>query len=124
MGAATVLHDVFRSTKIVVPDPGNGGTINVDRDRQNCELTSLAASGATETRTLNAPGKSGILTMLNFITKNTYGITVTVNDSAGGTTTVTFTTQGTMVIFMSCCTSQSATTGVKTFAWKAIFSNA
>lgn len=122
MDPHNVLQGIFRSQAFVVADPGNGGTITVDRDRQVNELTSKAASGATESRALAAPIKTGILTMLDFIGKNSYNITVTASDSAGGTATVTLTAEGQWALLKSVCTTQNHTTGVKTFAWNVVAS--
>lgn len=118
MDSHNVLHKSIRAP-FTVPDPGNGQTILVDRDRMVVELVN-SASG--ETRNLSAPTKAGLFATLELtaLTSN-YTVAVTVLDSAGATTyTHTFTAAGQFIVYESVCTAWNRTTGAKTFAWQVV----
>ena len=68
-----IRHDLYRSPTDI-KDPGNGGTITIDKDGGVCSVVTAAA----ETRTLKSPTKAGIIGNI-------------VLDDDGGTLTVTVT---------------------------------
>ena len=70
----------------LVPDPGDAGTIDINRYGELVELVSV---GADETRTLRAPPKAGILAILRMKTDGgdvivtaSNGLNVALNDTA------------------------------------------
>lgn len=63
MSQHRIHSDLYRVGKSM-PDPGNAGLIRVTEDLQICEMVSTAA----ETRTLDAPTKSGIRFVLRLMT--------------------------------------------------------
>lgn len=58
------IHHKLYNAEHRLKDPGNGGTIYVDRDLMICEMVSTGA----ETRTLAAPTKAGIQFVLRMLT--------------------------------------------------------
>ena len=66
-------HDLYRGPKVMT-DPGNAGTIRVNKDLQVCEMVS-GASG--ETRTLANPTKPGIRFVLRLKTDGGGDVVVT-----------------------------------------------
>ena len=64
MGGHNLHYELFQSDKII-KDPGDGGTIHVDKDLQMCEMTSV---GADETRDLDNPTRAGIRCVLRMLT--------------------------------------------------------
>lgn len=62
MSAHNALEQQFLS-EFLVPDPGNGGTLGMDRDRQQYAI----ATGGAETRTLPDPHRPGLLLSISMI---------------------------------------------------------
>ncbi len=108
MTPQNVLQQMLRAP-YQVPDPGDEGYIDVDRDRLYC---SLVAAG-TETRTLRAPLRPGLTCHLGSMDAQT--VTVTVLDSGGSTTgTIIFTAASQWIVLSSF----ELTDGV--FSWQAM----
>jgi hypothetical protein len=63
MDPHNIHHNLYNADHTMT-DPGNGGTIRVTEDLQICEMVSVAA----ETRTLDAPTKTGIRFVLRLKT--------------------------------------------------------
>jgi hypothetical protein len=59
MSSHRILHDSFQAAYLMT-DPGDAGTITVDRDRAVCPVV----TATTETRTLAQPTKAGIMCMV------------------------------------------------------------
>lgn len=94
-----------------VPDPGNAGTIEVDRDLGVCALTT---SGA-ETRTLPAPSDIGIrLSLCLEADGGDCTLTVTGGYDETGSTTITFGDTGDSVHLVS------VAQGTRTYVWRVI----
>jgi hypothetical protein len=99
---------------IVVNDPGNAGTIYVDRSPLEVEIINAGA----ETRTLAAPIRASVFCKLSCVTASG-NTAITVKDSAAATTgLITFTAAGQWVTLESFCTSYTASTGARTYAWQ------
>lgn len=97
MSAHRVLHDMFRAPFLMV-DPGNAGTITVDRDRAVVPVVTSAA----ETRTLAVPTKAGLMCMVELDTDGgDCTLTVTSGYNADGDTSVTLADAGDFVLFVS-----------------------
>jgi hypothetical protein len=95
MSAHRVLHELF-AAPFRVADPGDAGTIQIDRDMLYCSLN----PSTTETRTLAAPSKAGLEARIGTIA--TYTVVVTVLDSGASTTgTITLTTAGQWIVLKS-----------------------
>lgn len=86
-------------------DPGNGGSINVDRNFQYVPLVSTAA----QTRTLNRPTRANVRVRLYFLSDGgDITLTVTGGYDAAGSTAYLFTTAGQWVEFVSSINSSGA----------------
>jgi hypothetical protein len=107
MTPANALHQMLRAPH-AAKDPGDAGTIKIDRDR--LYLSIVAAT--TETRTLQAPPQAGLVVHLGAL--DTQTVVVTVKDSGGSTTgTITFTAAGQWIGLVSA----ELTDGV--YSWQA-----
>lgn len=108
MSAHRIVRDLFLAhTPYDIPDPGDAGTIIVDRQFGICKMTS--GSGA-QTRTLPVPDKANIYVLLNLVTDGGADITVTVTsgyDQAANTALV-FGDVGDMAMLVSVPISTSA----------------
>jgi hypothetical protein len=121
------VYEVFRSSSLVMADPGTGntavgsGVINVVTSFQMLEL--ITSASANEIRTLPAPTKSDIVLRIVFLTKtSSFTVAVNTKDSAGNNpVTYTFTTQGSLLKLVSAPSAVS--NSVKTLAWVPEFSN-
>lgn len=90
-------HDLYGSL-VPMKDPGNTGTITVDRSPTYLDLVSAGA----ETRTLARPTKQGALCILSAKTiGGTITVTVTGGFDIGGTTTFALSAVKQWVIFVS-----------------------
>ena len=97
MSAHRILHDMFRAP-FLMADPGDAGTITVNRDRAVVPVVTAAA----ETRTLAVPTKAGLMCM---VVLDTYvgdlTLTVTSGYNQAGTTAIVLGDAGDFVIFVS-----------------------
>lgn len=97
MSAHRALHDMFRSP-FLMADPGDAGTITVDRWGAVVPVTTATA----ETRTLAQPTKAGLLCMVEI---NSYGgactLTVTGGYNQAGSTVITLGTEADWIRFVS-----------------------
>ncbi len=96
--ALRILHDLLLAPHMMT-DPGDAGTITVDRD---LAIVPIVSTGADETRTLAQPTKAGLRCVLLF---DTDGGDVTVTVTGGydipGQTTFTLNTAGSIVELIS-----------------------
>lgn len=113
--AHRILSDLFYKPH-VLPDPGDGKTIVVDRDLAICEMVSLTA----ETRTLAAPTKSGIEFVLRMLTDGGDIVVTTPNGFLDNVlrTTATFDDAGDILNLISV---ETGTVG--TFRWQIVTRN-
>lgn len=113
--AHRILSDLFYKPR-VIPDPGNGGTITVDRDLAICEMVSTGA----ETRTLAAPTKSGIQFVLRMLTDGGDIVVTTPNGFLDNVlrTKATFDDAGDILNLISV---ETSTTG--TYRWQIVTRN-
>jgi len=91
MSGHRVLHDIAKAP-FVIPDPGDAGTINIDRDRAVCALTSAGA----ETRTLAAAEKAGLMCVI-YLEVDGGDVTLTVTNGDNET----FDTAGDTLVLVS-----------------------
>jgi hypothetical protein len=84
MQPSNALQQMLRSPHAVL-DPGDGGYIDIDRDRLYCSIT----ASTTETRILRAPPGPGLVAHLGCVSAQT--VTVTVQQVDTGTNTVSTT---------------------------------
>lgn len=111
MSAHRVAADLFKAP-VEIRDPGNAGTIYVDR---NVCVVNLDSGGA-ETRTLARPTRAGALLTLHHRTDGgDITLTVTGGFTEAGDTTVAFTDPGQIALFQSFETSTAGT-----FIWRAL----
>ena len=97
MSAHRALHDMFRSP-FLMTDPGNAGTITVDRWGA---VVPIVTAGA-ETRTLAQPTKAGLSCLLEIDTYvGACTLTVTGGYNQAATTSITMGTAGDWVLFKS-----------------------
>jgi hypothetical protein len=107
---ATGMHNSFNQIK----DPGNAGTISVDKSPSVCNLVSAGA----ETRTLARPTREGAIVSLHHRTDGgDITVTITGGYDEEGTTTFTFTDPGQFLML------QGFTTDYTTFYWRAVASH-
>ena len=91
MTPLNALQQLIRSS-YKVSDPGNAGSIPIDRNFLYCSLYPASATSGAETRILMAPPKAGLQINVGCETYGNGNIVVTVYDSATSTTgTITFT---------------------------------
>ena len=97
MSAHRILHDMFRAP-FLMADPGDAGTITVNRDRAVVPVVTVAA----ETRTLAVPTKAGLMCMVVLdVDGGVCTLTVTSGYNQAATTTIVFGDAGDFVIFVS-----------------------
>ena len=90
------------SSSLEIRDPGNAGTVSVDRNPAVCNFVSAGA----ETRTLARPTRSGIIVTLNMaVDGGDIALTVTGGFNEDGDTTFTFADPGQWAQFISIRTS-------------------
>lgn len=95
-----------------IDDPGDGGSIIVDRNRGTCLVTTAAA----ETRTLPRPTKAGLVTRVQlYVDGGDCTLTVTGGYNEDGDTSITLDDIGDYVEFESIVTSDGST---ETFYWQ------
>lgn len=112
MAAQSTAFDLFKAN-IRFVDPGNAGSIYVDRSPCLCEMVSAGA----ETRTMARPTKSGaIISVYAKTVGGTITLTVTGGFNQAGDTTFAFTAVGQFAVFQSFVT----TAGV--YFWQMISS--
>lgn len=99
MSAHRVLHDMLMAPHVIT-DPGNGGTITVDRDLSVVHVVTAAA----ETRTLAQPNKSGLTcTIVLYTDGGDCTLTVTGGFNQLAETTATLNDAGDAITFRSIC---------------------
>lgn len=110
MSIANVLLEVFAAGgRFDYADPGNAGTISIDRSPCNVTLNSAGA----ETRTLAAPTRRGAIVTLAMRTNGgNIVVTVTGGFNETGDTTFTFSDSGQFATFVS------VETAADTFVWR------
>jgi hypothetical protein len=107
---ATGMHNSFNQIK----DPGNAGTISVDKSPSVCNLVSAGA----ETRTLARPTRKARSSLWHHRTDGgDITVTITGGYDEEGTTTFTFTDPGQFLML------QGFTTDYTTFYWRAVASH-
>lgn len=99
MSAHRVLHDILKAP-FLVPDPGNGGTLTIDRWGM---VVPMRSGVSTETRTLAQPTKAGLLVMLALDVNGGGGVTVAVTGgyNAAGDANIAFGSAGNFVALLS-----------------------
>ena len=103
MTAHRVLQDLAKSTELEIVDPGNGGTIAIDRSMGICSVVSTGS----DTRKLASPARPGIIVT---VCHKTDGGSVAISGAGGenlssvdgtSTTTMTMADAGDSVTFIS-----------------------
>jgi len=91
----------LHSDYLKMVDPGNAGSISVDR---NLAYVPLVSGAGAETRTLARPTREGVYATLCLKTDGGGDITLTVTGgyNEAGTTTVVFSDAGQFMTFVSC----------------------
>lgn len=114
MSAHRLLKDLFLDHNASdIPDPGDTGSIVVDRQFGYCPLVSAAA----ETRTLPIPTKPGIYLLLYMKTDGgDITLTATSGFDEAGNTTITFNDEGDYVQLVSV----DDTTTADTYRWRVV----
>ncbi len=99
-----------RYTPHMIADPGNGGSIPVNRSGQV-----LLVTGGAETRHVADPNVIGLILTLHFLTDGgDCVVTFASPVNAAGNNTLTHDTAGEQVVFQSC------KDGASSFAWRRI----
>lgn len=106
MSGHNILQQLAREPEMNIVDPGNGGTIPVDR---TLGIVSLVSGSSAETRKIASPERAGIILALCHKTKGggSGNIAVTgagseiLNSGNGSETTATLNAEGDLVVLMS-----------------------
>lgn len=100
----------LHKSEMLIPDPGNAGTITVDRSPCVCQLTSATA----ETRTLGRPTAVGAMVLLvHEVDAGDITLTVTGGYNENGDTSFTFSDPGQFLFLIAHSISG-------TFAWRVV----
>jgi|TARA_R110002012_G_scaffold141793_3_gene299591 hypothetical protein len=102
MSGHNILQQLAREPELEIVDPGNGGTIPVDRTLGICSIV----TAASETRKIASPERAGIIIAICFKTDGG-DVAITglgseiLNSGAGTETTATMADAGDLLVLMS-----------------------
>ena len=102
MSGHNILQQLAREPELEIVDPGNAGTIAVDRSLGICSIV----TAASETRKIAAPERAGIILAICFKTDGgdvaiTGAGSEILNSGAGTETTATMADAGDLLVLMS-----------------------
>jgi hypothetical protein len=102
MSGHNILQQLAREPELEIVDPGNGGTIPVDRTLGICSVV----TAASETRKIASPARAGIIIAICFKTDGgdvaiTGSGSEILNSGAGTETTATMADAGDLLVLMS-----------------------
>jgi hypothetical protein len=102
MSGHNILQQLAREPGLEIVDPGNGGTIPVDRTLGICSVV----TAASETRKIASPARAGIIIAICFKTDGgdvaiTGSGSEILNSGAGTETTATMADAGDLLVLMS-----------------------
>lgn len=102
MSGHSILQQLAREPELEIVDPGNGGTIPVDRTLGICSVV----TAASETRKIASPARAGIIIAICFKTDGgdvaiTGSGSEILNSGAGTETTATMADAGDLLVLIS-----------------------